>query len=451
MTDLQTAIARYHDWLAEGDLAAESQGMLDALQQQRGLTFGTRPVCTVLRPRFLTTEQYRQLQAAMHALLPAFRKAYVRALHDAAFRAQFRLADWEEALIRDPEPYRASSPTARMDTFFANGVPRCTEYNAETPAGGAYHDALAEIMLALPVMRRFEQHYEVHPLIPHKHHVLNALLQSYDEWGGRSRPRIAILDWEDVPTRAEFVEFQRYAQALGFECVIADPRACDYHNGRLFVAGAPVNLVYKRVLISELITREGMNSPLVRAVRERAVCMVNSFHCKILHRKTSLAVLSDETNADMFTPEEQRAIQRYIPWTRVVTERRTHYEGQSVDLLPFIAQHKDAFVLKPADEYGGKGVVLGWTVSQAEWEQALREALAQPTVVQARVTVPAEPYPSFADGALHILDRWLDTNPYIWQDAYASGCLTRLSTAALLNVTAGGGSTVPTFVIEARA
>jgi len=33
---------------------------------------------------------------------------------------------------------------------------------------------------------------------------------------------------------------------------------------------------------------------------------------------------------------------------------------------------------------------------------------------------------------------------------YAEGCLTRLSTAALLNVTAGGGSTVPTFVVERR-
>lgn len=451
MTDLQTAIARYHDWLAEGDLAAECQGVLDTLQQQRGLTFGERPICTVLRPRFLTAEQYRQLQAAMHALLPAFRKAHERALQDAAFRAQFRLADWEEVLIQDPMPYRASSPTARMDTFFADGVPRCTEYNAETPAGGAYHDALAEIMLTLPVMRRFEQHYEINPLIPHKHHVLNALLRSYAEWGGVERPRIAILDWDDVPTRAEFLEFQRYAQTMGFACVIADPRACDYHNGRLFINGEPVHLVYKRVLISELITREGMNSPLVRAVRERAVCMVNPFHCKILHRKTSLAVLSDEQNAAMFSAEEQHAIQRYIPWTRVVQERRTLYDGQPIDLVPFVAEHRESFVLKPADEYGGKGVVLGWMVSQAEWEQALREALTQPTVVQARVPVPTEPYPSCADGALHLLDRWLDTNPYIWQGAYASGCLTRLSTAALLNVTAGGGSTVPTFVIEARA
>jgi hypothetical protein len=44
----------------------------------------------------------------------------------------------------------------------------------------------------------------------------------------------------------------------------------------------------------------------------------------------------------------------------------------------------------------------------------------------------------------------LDTDPFIWNGQYAAGCLTRLSTAALLNVTAGGGSTVPTFIVEKR-
>ena len=42
----------------------------------------------------------------------------------------------------------------------------------------------------------------------------------------------------------------------------------------------------------------------------------------------------------------------------------------------------------------------------------------------------------------------LDTAPFVCHGDYVDGCLTRLSTAALLNVTAGGGSTVPTFVVE---
>jgi hypothetical protein len=44
----------------------------------------------------------------------------------------------------------------------------------------------------------------------------------------------------------------------------------------------------------------------------------------------------------------------------------------------------------------------------------------------------------------------LDTAPFVCYGDYADGCLTRLSTAALLNVTAGGGSTVPTFLVDTR-
>jgi uncharacterized circularly permuted ATP-grasp superfamily protein len=133
-----------------------------------------------------------------------------------------------------------------------------------------------------------------------------------------------------------------------------------------------------------------------------------------------------------------------------VTERFTRHHGARIDLLPFIETNKDMLVLKPADEYGGKGVVLGWTATQDEWAAACKAALAEPTIVQERVTVPTEPFPSYVDGRAQVIDRFLDTNPYIWYGEYMSSCLTRLSTAALLNVTAGGGSTVPTFVIEER-
>ena len=66
------------------------------------------------------------------------------------------------------------------------------------------------------------------------------------------------------------------------------------------------------------------------------------------------------------------------------------------------------------------------------------------------VTVPSEPYPGFSDGRLEWIDRHYDTAPFVCHGAYVDGCLTRISTAALLNVTAGGGSTVPTFLVEKR-
>jgi uncharacterized circularly permuted ATP-grasp superfamily protein len=181
------------------------------------------------------------------------------------------------------------------------------------------------------------------------------------------------------------------------------------------------------------------------------VCMVDGFHCKILHKKASLAVLSDETNGDMFPLDERLAIAGCIPWTRVVADRTTTWRGAAVDLVRLILDLREWLVLKPNDDYGGKGITLGWTVDNAAWEQAVKAALASPHIVQERVEVPSEAYPSWVDGRLELIDRQFDTAPFVTNGEYMEGLLTRLSTAVLLNVTAGGGSTVPTFLVSERS
>ncbi len=123
--------------------------------------------------------------------------------------------------------------------------------------------------------------------------------------------------------------------------------------------------------------------------------------------------------------------------------------NRTIDLIPFVSENRERFVLKPNDDYGGKGIVLGWTVDALTWQAALQKALAEPYIVQERVNLPRETFPDYRDGRLHLIERMLDTNPFVCFDAVDS-CLTRISTEALLNVTAGGGSTVPTFVIEER-
>jgi len=450
---LRDAIDRYHD-LLDVEIAAESQWRLDDQLRRRGLYFGDRALCTVLRPRFLSAAQYRFLQRRAAIVLGAFHTAYDAALNDERVLAQFKLADWECALVRHDPGFRDPSPVSRLDAFFVgeSGGLRFTEYNAETPAGGAYNDVLTEAFYGLPIVREFLKNWDLRPL-PARHNVLHALLDAYQQWSGtRARPRIAIVDWAEVPTRNEFVLFQDYFARQGIDCIIADPRDMELTGGRLMAGGGAIDLVYKRVLITELVEREGLDNPVIRAVREGAVCMVNPLRCKILHKKASLAVLSDERNASLFNADEREAIDAHIPWTRVVEDRKTIPPGcpEARDLLPFISANREQLVLKPNDEYGGKGIVLGWEVDQSAWDKAIQGALAEPYIVQQRVALPSEPYPSFADGKVHVVDRMVDTAPYAAYGSYIDGCLSRLSTAALLNVTAGGGSQTPTFVVEKR-
>ena len=447
-----SAIARYHDTLQDRGIAEASAAVLERQLRQDGLFFGDRALCSVLRPRFLSLGQYRQLARACASVGSAFEKVRVAAMANSALRAQFGLTAWEEQIIHADPGFAVASPTSRLYAFFAEGEGglKFTEYNAETPAGAAYNDALSRAFLALPVMHEFNRTHVAVPL-PAAPSVVHSLLNAYFSWRGvREAPTIVILDWKEVPTYSEFVLFEREFKALGIDAFIGDPRDAEYVNGRLMIGGKHVTMIYKRVLIDELVTREGLHSPVIQAVREGAVCMVNPFRCKMLHKKASLAVLSDERQSPLLTAEERAAVSAHIPWTRVVEARHTQHGASRVDLLEYTAANRDTLVLKPNDEYGGKGIVLGWTVNDAEWDAAIRTALAEPYIVQERVEVPSEMWPAWTDGALHLTERMLDTAPFIADGTMMSGCLTRISTDPLLNVTAGGGSNVPTFLVEQR-
>lgn len=448
---LNEAIITYHDLLTD-EVAADTQEQLDDQLHSRGLYFGERPLCTVLRPRFLTPEQYIYMRQSIRPLLGAFQTIAEKALDDADFREQFGLFDWEEQLIHVDAGFATTAPLSRLDAFFITEDKmdlRFTEYNAEVPAASAYNDVLNDVFYGLPVMGQFMRQYAVRP-VPTRHSVMHVLLNAYQEWGGDRRPQIAILDWQEVPTQSEFELFEQYFKSQGLMCHIVDPRHVEYRDGHLYDGDYRIDLIYKRVLITELIEQGGLDGPIVQAVRDRAVCMVNPFSCKLLYKKASLAVLSDEHNEDLFTANELATIRAHIPWTRVVEERKTTYQGLPVDLVPFLLKYREQFVLKPNDDYGGRGIVLGWQTNASGWEQAVEIALDTPHVVQERVRIPAEPYPSMVDGRLQIYNRMLDTAPFVFHGDYVDGCLTRLSTDPLLNVSAGGGSTVPTFIVEKR-
>ncbi|MCB0115025.1 MAG: hypothetical protein KDD84_13080, partial [Caldilineaceae bacterium] len=105
----------------------------------------------------------------------------------------------------------------------------------------------------------------------------------------------------------------------------------------------------------------------------------------------------------------------------------------------------------PNDEYGGKGVIIGWETPQDAWDAALQDALSNPSVVQERAVIAYEDFPTMdVEGKLVISQRLVDCDPFLFRGHSVTGCLTRLSSVTLLNVTAGGGSIVPVFVVEPK-
>lgn len=430
-------VAAYHALLEDGRLAADSAELLASGQRERRLMFGERPLCVAVRPQLMTRRRHDQAVSAalgVHGALVALEKAV---LEDGELRRELALEAEEERLALVDPGFRHSSPSVRLDSFFAAEV-RFVEYNAESPAGMAYSDHLAAIFARLPVMKAFRKLFRGR-FIPTRRRQLSAMLNAFRQWGKGEKPLMAIVDWEGLPTAPEFEMFKSYFEEAGIATVICDPRSLELRRGVLYAQASPVNLVYRRVLTSELLARGDETRALRDAYLAGSVCVVNSFRAKLLHKKMSLALLSDDRYARLYTPAQRAAIRRHVPWTRKVRP----------ELADDIARRRERLVLKPNDEYGGKGVVLGWTVDQAEWEAAIRVATTQSYVVQEAVEVPRIPFPIALDG-LHYLDLAVDLDPYLF-DGRPGGFMTRVSAAALLNVTAGAGSVVPTFVVEGPA
>jgi hypothetical protein len=321
------------------------------------------------------------------------------------------------------------------------------ELNAETPAGGAYAEALADVFLELPVIRKFQERYTLRRFRTQER-LLETLLRCYREAGGRAEhPTIAVADYEDVPTRTEHHLVARYFESKGCPALVCDPRHLTYEGGRLRHEGRTIDVVYKRLLVNEFLERRPQVQALYEAVRDRAAVMVNPFRCKPIHKKAIFAVLTDDSVQKHFTDDERAAIRAHVPWTRRVQAGKTTRDGETLDLPSWIVANRERLVMKPNDEYGGKGVFIGWETTPNEWETALATALGSSYVVQERVELLKQSFPELAPD-LRFRDFVVDLDPYVF-DGEVEGFLTRLSGTSLANVTSGGGQ-VPAFLVEPR-
>jgi uncharacterized circularly permuted ATP-grasp superfamily protein len=301
-------------------------------------------------------------------------------------------------------------------------------------------------------MRHFAERYNVRPLYGRRL-MLDVLLRAHREYLGRepeSAPRIAIVDLRDRPTQKEFELFKEYFEGQGYPSIICAPDELEFKDNRLRAGDFEIDIVYKRLLVNEYLPIIKESPALLDAYRAGAICMVNSFRSKLVHKKALFAVLTDERYASMFTSEERDAIRAHVPWTRRVRAGKSEYYGEQIDLLDFISKTRDRLVLKPNDDYGGHGIYIGWNADEIAWEEGLRGALSNGDyLIQERVPTAREVFPALKDdGTVEFAEQLVDLDPLLFYGKVGSA-FTRLSSTELANVSSGGGM-VPTFIISEK-
>ncbi|MFD4134521.1 hypothetical protein [Streptomyces goshikiensis] len=128
----------------------------------------------------------------------------------------------------------------------------------------------------------------------------------------------------------------------------------------------------------------GVDTAPVQDALDNGCLLVGTQTSTFLHSKLTMGLLSE--GRPWMTGAERGLVERYLPWTRILTERKTDREGRQVDLLPFVLGNRELLVLKAGLGESGKQVVIGREADQAGWESAVGAAVADGTsVVQAFV------------------------------------------------------------------
>ncbi len=451
MTQLEEAIARYHRLLTSDKY--RDLGWAEALEEEmrhRNLSGGNRSILPVLRPHFITRRQYNSLTKASESLLSAIDRVKKIALSTPTLLARMELLPAEKMLASVDPGYPFSEVTSRLNTQINNGSLYFKQFNVGAPTGAASGEALADLFFQSPLLKEFRKRYKL-TKTGGVRHLLSALLEAYNLFGDKRFPRIAILEFRQQfqPSHSgEYLLLAEYFRREGYPTEVVAPDQLEYRGGQLRAGDFAIDLIYRKLTVQEFLVRFDLTHPLVRAYKDGAVCVVNSFRAELAHKKAIFDLLTDDAVTAKFPAAERKAIRQHIPWTRVVATAKTTYRNETIDLPEFIFRHRENLVLMPNDVGTDQHSVAGWETDQAGWNRALRTALRNSYVVQERVEPKVFTFPLLQFGSLEMRDMAVDVQPHVYLGK-VHGCSSWLSDASGASFSTLTGL-APTFILESR-
>jgi len=174
----------------------------------------------------------------------------------------------------------------------------------------------------------------------------------------------------------EFLLFQRLFESRGITATIADPAELEFDDGKLLLAGRPVDLVYNR--LTDFYLEMPEHAALARAYSHDAAVVTPHPHSHALYaNKHNLSLLSDAAVLDRWGIERSIAdrLLRNIP-------RTTRVAAADADTL---WRDRKRLFFKPACGYGSGGAYRGEKLTR----RVFAEILASDYVAQ-QLVPPSE-------------------------------------------------------------
>ncbi|MCY6380520.1 hypothetical protein [Hoeflea prorocentri] len=438
---------RWDEELAKA--GAQDMERLLAAQRDERLLIRDRPLCTVARPHFVSGSELERHGHVVTVLSGAIARARDHVVANREREADHlgRFYDWIGDLMHLEPAGADHGAITRLDGFRAEAGLNFIELNADCPGGAGHSDRLAAVFQTLETFQAVSSDFALRPL-KLQPAVGKALMDAWRDWGGSHAPTVGVIGWfRNFGTTAKAVaEDNAPLREAGIADIVAEvPEALEFDGHRLRAGGLEVDLVYRLMLTRDVLAARDTLKPLLDALQQNAVCMVNPFRAELMGHKALFALITDPDVDLGLSAAEQAIIRDHVPWGRLVREgKMLDAEGRRVDLIDHVLSNRESLVLKPTHAAKGDGVELGWHHDASSWEAAVRVALAGDFIVQERVPTKSILYPA-AEPGLPPRAMFEDTDPLVARGELA-GYLTRVSEMEIVNV-AKQGNVVPSFVV----
>lgn len=425
MAQLDDAIARYHKLLEQPSYrdTAWAEQFQEQMRQQHLVDSG-RLLAPVLRPHFISRRQFDALARLSSQIAEILDRLESIAFATPVLLSRLQMLPAEKMLAAVPHGYTRSGVAASMDANLRNGTLALQGLDACKPAGLGYASLLADLFLELPVVKEFKRsRYKLSKLGGPKP-LQQALQAAYRQFGGKNKPNIAIVELGQESGAStggaagaglshEGFLLAELLNQMGAQARLIPPELLEYSSGKLRSGDFAIDVVLRRVSTREILTRWDLSHPLLRAYRDGAVCVVNSFRAEFAQRRALLDLLTDETITANLPAADRKLIRTSVSWTRVVAPRKTLYGDKLVDLPEFILKQREQLALLPNEEASDQRTYIGSAMTDSAWERALKMALRSPYVVQERGPAAHESFPVFQYGELKMKEAEVTVHPHV--------------------------------------
>ncbi len=325
-----------------------------------------------------------------------------------------------------------------------------TAVSAEPPASVVYTEPLGDLFHESAPMKELRKRYKFTRSKTVKK-LLQSILAAYKGQGKKKFPCIGVVEFRQSVKAAPSTEALLLAErfrASGYPAEVVMPEQLEYRNGELRRGDFTIDIVYRRISAQELLVRSDLNHPLLRAYREHAICMVNSFRSEIVGKLSVLALLSDDSVVGSFPAAERKLLRQHIPWTRFMANGKTTRGEEQIDLAEWVSRNRETLILRPLDSGSDQHNFDGSDLDQNMWDRAVKTALRSRYVVQEKTAAVKASFPVLQFGQLESRDFRVSVQPALFGGKMDSASATvedATSTFSLLN------GVTPAFILEGSA